>query len=125
MMMVIPRRQVSDLDAFYGPGCCDSLVGNGLAVIQELTPEQEQSRRVAEWQLNLRARRNLLIMKKSWGCKDLVIPPLPVKPPLTTEQVEINKIRDVLLREEIYWGRDYDFSDLKARAEAIYREAHP
>lgn len=124
-MMMIPRRQVVDVDAFYGPGCVADLVTSGLAVIQELTPEQERSREVAEWQLNLRARRNLLIMKKSWGCKDLVIPPLPVKSSLTPEQIEINKIRDVLLREEIYWGRDYDPSELRARAEAMYREAHP
>jgi hypothetical protein len=123
--MIIPRRQVADVDAFYGPGCVADLVGNGLATIQELTSQQEHVRKVAEWQLNLRARRNLLIMKKSWGCKNLVIPPLPVKPPLTAEQVEINKIADGLLREVLISGVDYDYYKLRARAEAMYREAHP
>lgn len=122
-MMTIPRRQVADVDAFYGPGCCDSLVGNGLAVIQELTPQQEHSRKLNEYLLNARARRNLLIMRKSWGCKGIVIPPRPVKPPLTEEQIAINKIKDSLLREALIRGGNYDPDELMTRARAMYQEA--
>jgi len=66
-MMVINRRQVADVDSVYGPGCCDSLVGNGLAVIQERTPQQEYALGVMQKLLAARAEHNVNIMRTCWG----------------------------------------------------------
>jgi len=65
--MVIPRRQVADVDAVYGPGCCTDLVTSGLAVIQERTPEQEYALGVMQKLLAARAEHNMNIMRTCWG----------------------------------------------------------